>query len=471
MPPKVIPTYSQKTQPSQLSNTAGKSRAHEDKVQLYLASKAHLFKLPSEVSFIKHAWQEQPVKKAASVTPSKTPQQNERSRVTSTPLPPLVRTKPESKTAEPGQEFQSTLFSQTKFVEKLKPKHQIVKHFPSITPASKASNTDEKEQTSYSSSTLLAKQKSVSIGFTSAAPQDFSYPDLTSLDLTNLSGIIKFQKLMEVIQTEYSYWIPSTWPTPINQRGHCCGLYALQIALQYAHPDKKVPPARKNGDTSVYSLREIAKARGYSSFGEIFNVNDLQKTAEFSGFRTCTAYQVGAIPFSLYKNKLCNFLMRGNSLIVSCDLGGPNDSPGKAEGKHTHWALVFGFFHFDNECQLLVTQYGKYYAWSAKKLYESNLQLPWGNPRRQPYYFYLKDEKTKQESFKKANPKTAMEAPSAARFCKGESLANFQFTFLATSTQALSRSITLRNPANKTSQQEKTATHEKRTQYRLMPKN
>jgi hypothetical protein len=270
-----------------------------------------------------------------------------------------------------------------------------------------------------------------------------SFSHLDSLKLLSLNGEVQFKNLRQLIQTEYSYWIPLTWPTPLEQRGHCCGLYALEMALRYANPGKSVPPARKNGDHRFKSLREVAKAAGFSAFGEIFNVNYLKRIADSFGFTTSTPLQITHLPYTLYKRKLCNLLLMGNSLIAACDLGGKNDTPTPSKGIRTHWALIFGFFYCDNECQLLVTQYGKYYLWSLKSLYESNFSLPENNPRSGSNYLYYKNPQTKNESFTKFDKSLSPSILSKARFSTELSLAHFQFTLLATPTKALQSSINL----------------------------
>jgi hypothetical protein len=214
---------------------------------------------------------------------------------------------------------------------------------------------------------------------------------------------VDFEKIIKIKQQIISsdYIIPKVWPDYLNQRGPTCGLYALATALQYSHPLEATPPARKDGQKNIVSLREAAKKMGFTAFGEIFDVESLSHLANYFGYPNCESSHQAYMTKQNYINAICHNLKKGGTVIVACDID-KNGLPTNAKGLATHWALIFGYFFSATGCCFLVHQYGKKYIWSAEDLYQSNLQLPYLNPKRGPHFFYYKNKEKELEEFKEA---------------------------------------------------------------------
>lgn len=187
----------------------------------------------------------------------------------------------------------------------------------------------------------------------------------------------------------HDYFIPDRWPTPKYQRGPNCGLYALETGLRFCYPQANVPPARKEKYRRTPSLRSVAKQNHYTSFGEIFDVESLQKLASHFGFTECETSYREFNRKNDYIDIICHYLKKGGCIVVAADVGSFG-RPQLKEGKGTHWALVFGYYYCDIGCYFLVANQGRVDVWSATALFNSNVELPRKNPLYNRYCFYSK---------------------------------------------------------------------------------
>lgn len=205
------------------------------------------------------------------------------------------------------------------------------------------------------------------------------YHDSVDVDIVNL---------ITRTVTSDDYFIPNKWPTPKRQRGPNCGLYALETGLRFCYPDVNVPPARKGVNKNAVSLRSVAKQKLYTSFGEILDIESLQKLAAHFNFTECEASYQEFQTKKDYIGAICNYLQKGGCVIVAADMlyGIPFTNNGSA----THWALVFGYYYNEYGCRLLVANQGGIGLWSASGLFQSNEQLPRKNPLYNRYGFYHK---------------------------------------------------------------------------------
>ena len=179
-----------------------------------------------------------------------------------------------------------------------------------------------------------------------------------------------------------NYWVPAIWPEGKEQRGYCCGLYALDIGLKHGFGRSNIatPPARKDGDENIVSLREIAKKKGLTGFGEIYSVNSLDQLTKIFKFANCEVVKPNKKDEIRFTKTICDKLRKNFLVIASMDLKG--NFPGLSKGLSTHWALIFGYLYIDGKCYFLATQWGAYFLFSAEQLFLSNQALPEENPKK-----------------------------------------------------------------------------------------
>lgn len=242
--------------------------------------------------------------------------------------------------------------------------------------------------------------------------------------ITNTGPVTLRDELAESIK---DYWIPSLWPVGKQQHGHTCGLYALDTALRYGYgrSDIDTPPARKDKIKNIISLRQIAKEKGLTSFGEIFNVNSLKVLTDHFKFSNCEILKLNIKDSQKYTQAICNKLKQNYTIIASCDLDGY--FPGNSKGLHTHWVVIFGYFYLEDKCYLLTTQYGHYYLFPADKLFQSNKQLPEKNPKSYPNYIYYKNKDSKYGYFRKKKPHEDLSGLKI-KYAIEDSLDDFRFS-------------------------------------------
>lgn len=210
---------------------------------------------------------------------------------------------------------------------------------------------------------------------------------------------ISLEELQPKIDPAHTY-IPKMWPLPIDQRGPCCGLYALYLAIIYGFQNTiSTLPARKDGDEKVRSLRQIVKEKNHSLVGEILNIDTFPMLTDDLKIPDCKVLNDCEIKKEDYIQLICKNLEK-NSIIVGCNLK-PDNFPGKKSEEvfGAHWALVFGYYlsKEDNKYKFLVTQYGKYFEWDAEALYHSNLEILEGNALRKAKPPHFEKEKWKEQ--------------------------------------------------------------------------
>ncbi|GEM_PF-5546916 len=168
------------------------------------------------------------------------------------------------------------------------------------------------------------------------------------------------------------------WPTPRIQEGPYCGFLALCIALDYA----RITKFSTHGPSK---LIEIAKELKLTTVGEIINIKFFAHILQTLTIPHGKAIQNTSSHFIA---EICKQVDEHNTVIASCDLGPNSNFPGVSGGARAHWALIFGYVYLkgrqkddeengdevEDELYFLVTQYGKYFLWSAKDLQESNQQ-------------------------------------------------------------------------------------------------
>ena len=211
----------------------------------------------------------------------------------------------------------------------------------------------------------------------------------------------------------YRYsWIPNVpWQMQI---GPTCGLTAIRMILDFFHK----PDAGQGGEGSIIfgqSLLAIARERGYTNDGEMFDANhlsDLMKhqllacgTSNILWNRAATAY--GSMDTILVQTKELSSLspeemdciLRKRGLwILPYDSNPRTKLPGKFQGKHAHWGIVVGILYswettnttakgvnieenpaISSDCQVnLIVQHSLSSKWAIapiEKWFDSNNQL------------------------------------------------------------------------------------------------
>jgi len=223
--------------------------------------------------------------------------------------------------------------------------------------------------------------------------------------------------------------IPLHPPLAKEQRGHTCGLYALGIALALCHPDQTITPARKNDikptanekkeNQNGTSLRQIAKQHKLTVIGEIYDIYNLEKIAKIAGFERCAVFKSSR---EKYIDDIKKSIQTGHSVILPAD--NEDGFPGNTQAKRLHYALAWGYIFKDNQYYFLVTQFGKYFLWSADALQRSHEQMPdhidrqefYKDHKRDNYYPLQPGQEIKQCDFR--------ETPAS-------DLSHFQFAGLA----------------------------------------
>lgn len=248
---------------------------------------------------------------------------------------------------------------------------------------------------------------------------------------------IKVSKLPEIDQDDFSfvlvnaYWqsgdlralidttkpnhIPTTFPTPMQQDGPTCGLYALYLALTQSHPKASVPhPTEDTIDTP--SLLSCARAHNLTVTGAFFRIALLKTLCDYYHFESTTHISTK----KRYLKNLQDNLDKGRQLVVACDIG-EGSFPALSRGYRTHWVMIFGYFYSMDTLYFLVCHHNKIQIWQGNLLFESNQALPAINPRIETYDHidYLVSSSSE--------PKEYIPARADDYF-----LTQFAFTFLST---------------------------------------
>lgn len=247
-----------------------------------------------------------------------------------------------------------------------------------------------------------------------------------SKSLFTQHGMVGLKDLIvECDQT--NYWIPAIWPVRKEQRDHCCGLYAMDIGLHHGFGRSNIltPPARKDKKDNIISLRQIAKQKELSAFGEIFSIKSFKKLADHFKFPNCKILKPNTHDPEKFTHAICNQLKKDSVIVTSLDMKGL--FPGAAKGLHTHWALIFGYVYIKNKCYFLATQWGLYFLFPADKVFWSNKKLPEKNPKAHPHFIYYKNEDTKNTHFRRKRPNDDLSTLDV-RYAIGDSLDEFRFS-------------------------------------------
>ena len=164
-------------------------------------------------------------------------------------------------------------------------------------------------------------------------------------------------------------------PNIKQQWGPSCGLYALAEVINKKTGDGTgaTIPARKH-DIPGYtnpSLRQLAKERGMTDIGPMFNSFNLVKLAWSQGMDADLVH-VNATNF---KNKIELHINKNHMLLVPFDVSDSGDIAYQ-KGASAHWCIVFGYFTNDAaEHCVLANHWGKYYQWKTADLARSCDQL------------------------------------------------------------------------------------------------
>lgn len=162
------------------------------------------------------------------------------------------------------------------------------------------------------------------------------------------------------------------------QDGPTCGLYALGMVMDFwdKKDSRNLNPYVRNEDVVRWDSHSVpadtnrrlldeAKAKGFTTQGEMFYASQLASLARSFGYKaTVNAH------FTL--QELHAVLDRGHPALVGFDVDNQGN-PGLYEGKRAHWAVIEGHFKKDGVEYLVATHgwTGKEYVWKADEFIKS----------------------------------------------------------------------------------------------------
>lgn len=154
---------------------------------------------------------------------------------------------------------------------------------------------------------------------------------------------------------------------PRVQDGPTCGLYALGMVMDYwddQDPRNQNPfvlrtdRLREDSHTRPADTRrrlfDVARARGYTTQGEMFYAHQLAKLAREFGYRATVNAD-----FTLAELKAC--IDRGHPALIGFDVDN-HGNPGQYGGMRAHWAVIEGYFRKDGVDYLVAT-----HGWTGKE--------------------------------------------------------------------------------------------------------
>lgn len=160
----------------------------------------------------------------------------------------------------------------------------------------------------------------------------------------------KYMNRQERLAESRAVLVDPVTTSHIPQRGESCKLKALHEAMCFARsedPDK-VPPLYKDRGRygeGLFSVREVAKRYAASAVGEIYTLDQLRRTAFFSGFvpkSYCPSTE------DEYLFQLMRLLEQNQPVVVfyDCDLtpGERYGSPRIGDGGNEHAGFVVGYY-------------------------------------------------------------------------------------------------------------------------------
>ena len=166
------------------------------------------------------------------------------------------------------------------------------------------------------------------------------------------------------------------------QDGPTCGLYALGMVMDFwdKRDPKNTNPLVRTEDVLRWDshtqapdtqlrLLDVAKAKGYTTQGEMFYAHQLASLARSFGYSARTRANM-----TLDDIKAC--VDRKHPALVGFDVDN-SGNPGLFGGKRAHWAVIEGYFQKDGVDYLVATHgwTGKEYIWKASDFMASVNQL------------------------------------------------------------------------------------------------
>ena len=171
-----------------------------------------------------------------------------------------------------------------------------------------------------------------------------------------------------------------------NQRGPTCGFYALAFVMAYWQgKDASLPalPARTNnlqptqsphsatdreskqkqaGKGAFSSLRQYGKFYNLTSYGSVFNAENIVKVAQgagasYGGHYTGQVFTTTSVQDFVTKVK--TLIGKDCPVIVPFDVGDTGD-PELHTGKRAHWTVICGWCERENVVWFLHRHWGKY---------------------------------------------------------------------------------------------------------------
>jgi hypothetical protein len=172
-----------------------------------------------------------------------------------------------------------------------------------------------------------------------------------------------------------------------DQRGPCCGLYALQHVYNYwarnGVPECQNAPvvARKGGHQAhvgggppTSSLRQYAKQHGLTQIGELLSVDAFCQVAMGTGM-----FDVHKLPFGSqrdFEQQVKDNLKANCPLALGFDVDGDTGSPALHHGNKAHWTTLVGYAtNSRGEMSIAHFHWGEYHLDSAAAFFQSNRQL------------------------------------------------------------------------------------------------
>lgn len=166
------------------------------------------------------------------------------------------------------------------------------------------------------------------------------------------------------------------------QDGPTCGLYALGMVMDFwdRKDARNLNPYVRSEDVVRWDSHSVpadtsrrllddAKAKGFTTQGEMFYASQLASLARTFGYKATVNAD-----FTL--KELHAVLDKGHPALIGFDVDNVGN-PGLYDGKRAHWAVIEGHFQKDGVEYLVATHgwTGKEYVWKAEEFMASVLNL------------------------------------------------------------------------------------------------
>lgn len=151
-----------------------------------------------------------------------------------------------------------------------------------------------------------------------------------------------------------------------DQRGPTCGIYGLWKALERkgANP----PPPTKSGVHPV-SLRSLAKSKGLTQIGELFDANQVPALARLAGYKGCETFDLTGFDADTFYYMVRAFINADRFVMIAFSVDTSTGEPSRS-GLNPHWCLLFGYREADKT--LLATHWNMFFVFRAVDLWDSN---------------------------------------------------------------------------------------------------